>query len=591
MNTIISPGLQAVLAIVLLAQVSVFARQVEARWALEATEASIGQSLTLNLEVRGSDRVEPPALTVPNVQVFFLGGAPSNSTSIVSVNGRVTQTESKSWSGSWSLKSMKEGNYHINGVELKVGGKIIRLPALDWKVIAAMRDPRFELQQKLNPESCIPGLDVEYSLTWYIGQSVQNPEFTLPILDDPDIVPVEGSFSSASGNTFQVQYKGRTLTGEKTIEQRNGEQVTALTIKFRVKPSKPGRFDLSGTMVSFEGAVDTRQARDFFGQLVTEPVYRALLAQAQPLVFLVKDLPSEGKPSPFSGLVGKLQLAWESVPAASLGFSVGEPIRLTLRLEGALNKPGLDLDYMVTAGLNNSDFQVSADSTAKEEAGRRGFVLRARRPGRLVVPSLSLNYFDPSANRYGFVSTKPLAFDISGSKAAAPGLSSTASTALQNGSTIGSQLEAASGTASPDAILNTQAMMNSNGLEPRTIPSLPWWVFALPGSVAGAFVALAGLWKHSARRKLVAERKAWLLGLSPLAAVEGRGALEEGRYRLHRLLQAGENWRAKLMKTGRWVYLENQVRDWDEAFFADSRDSEAWGSRWENMRDTMEPWK
>ena len=573
-----------------------FAGEISARWAMESSQAVVGQSLVLTLEIEGSDKVDPPALSVPGVEISFQGGGPHDSTSIVSINGRTTKTVRKSWIGSWALKSSTVGTYHLDAQNWNVGSETVFLPAINWQVTSAQKDSRFELRQSLSQNVCVPGIEIEYTLVWYIGQSVQNPEFTLPILDNPDLVPVESSFTPPAGDIFQIQYKGRVLTGTKSTERMNGQQVTALTIRFKVKPSRPGSFDLSGTMVSFQGAVDSQQTQDLFGNIINEPVYRNLTAQAQRAILTVKDLPVAGKPTPFSGLIGKLDLSWESAPGV---YHVGEPIRLTLKLSGVLNKPNLDLDHMVTAALDGDDFQVSPDLAAKETEGQRSFIFRARHPGKMVVPPLTLNYFDPASGRYGSTATKPLSFDVAGSASSSGGSSFSgngpALSGSQGSSSGGSLSNANAGTGNSGANNSSSrsglAMMNPNGLSRSVWPSIPWWAFGVPGFALGLIVSLCALWRHSARRIRSLERKAWRAHLSPLASSEGRAALEEGRLRLQLLTACGELWRMRLENDGRWKHLEEQARVWDEAFFAESRDGEPWTARWDELVRVMEDWK
>jgi hypothetical protein len=589
------------LALLAAASLGAWAEQISARWSLEDSQAVVGQSLTLTLEVQGADKFTPPDLTVPGVEVKFQGGGPRNSTSISIINGRTTKTVTKAWVGSWALKSVTPGAYHIDQQAWSIGGETVRLPAVNWQVTPAREDNRFALRQSLSQSVCVPGIELEYTLTWYLGQSAQNPDFTLPILDNPDLVPVESSFAPPPGDTFQLDYHGRTLTGTKSVERFNGQNCTALTIRFRVKPAKPGRYDLSGTLVSFEGAVDSRQVQDFFGNIINEPVYRTLVTQASPLVLTVKDLPVAGRPTPFSGLIGKLDLAWDATPGQ---YRVGEPIRLALRLTGVLNKPNLDLDHMVIAALDGADFQVSSDPTAKEAEGQRGFIVRARHAGKLTIPPLSINYFDPTTERYGTTATKALTFDIVGSSAAANGVSTSNAGgnvgsgdsrvigagpgASEGAASVGSQPSVTGATSPADL---GGANVNPNGLPRPWWVDLAWWAFALPPLAVAVPLGAAGLWRHSARRRLLIARRAWRGQLAPLAAADGRPALEEGRARFVALLGAAEVWKARLAADGHWARLESLARAWDEAFFAEGREGEDWVAQWDAARREMEAWK
>jgi len=570
---------------------SVFADDVRARWQLESTEAVIGQSLILRIFVEGTDSVVPPSFSIPGVEIEWKGGSPSNSTSVVMVNGKTTKTVSKSFVGDWSLKANKSGYYHLDAIDWNVNGKTIRLDDLDWNVGAAQSDNRFVLRQKLQPENSIPGVDIEYSLIWYIGESAQNPEFNIPILDNPDIEMVPDSQKSPSNDSFQMQYHGNTLIGIKGRDVLNGASYTTITFSFKVRPTKAGTYDLSDTRVTFEGAVANQQTQDFFGNLVNEPQYKTLTAQADSRKLIIRDLPEKGKPNPFSGLIGKLSLAWEGSQGE---YRVGEPIRLKLKLDGVLNKPNLDLDYMVISALNGSDFQVSADdalldagktagaanpAAAIASASSRSFVLRAKKAGKLHVPPLALNYYDPDSKQYGVTKTSPLEITVTGSAAAA-----TAAGGASNA--LAPAVSAGTATSSGNSL-----GVNPPDLFGGKVREWPWWLFALPGAFGGCVLALIGLWRHSRRRRLGIERKSWQSRLVALESNEGRAALEEGRERLRALSCVSGLWADRMAQTGKMLWLSAKLAEWDLAFFADNRGDEPWAARWEEIIGEARTWK
>ena len=593
-----------------------FADDVRARWQLESTEAVIGQSLILRLFVEGTDTIDPPRFSIPGVDIEWKGGSPSNSTSVVMVNGKTTRTVSKSYVGDWSLKANRSGYYHLDSIDWNVNGKTIRLDELNWNVVAAQTDSRFVLRQRLQPENAIPGVDIQYSLVWYIGQSAQNPEFNIPILDNPDIEMVPNSQKSPTNDSFQMQYRGYMLVGIKGTDTLNGAGYTTVTFSFKVRAKKAGNYDLTDTRVTFEGAVSSRQTQDFFGNIIDEPQYKILTAQADSRTLMIRDLPEKGKPNPFSGLIGKLSLSWEGAQGE---YRVGEPIRLKLKLDGVLNKPDIDLDYMVISALNGSDFQVSADDTlldagktagaataasASATASVRSFVLRAKKAGKLHVPSLKLNYYDPDTKQYGVTKTPALAITVKGNAVSATAAAGTggSSTDPSAAGTAGAADTAATGGAADtagaagSAAANTLSTGNLLAVNPpalfgEKVRDVPWWALALPGAFGGFVLAMIGLWRHSRIRRLGLERKAWQSQLVSLAAKEGRASLEEGRERLRLLSCSAGLWADRLEATGKKRWLSTKLAEWDLAFFADNRGGEPWSARWEEIIAEARTWK
>ncbi len=600
-----------VLALALFAARQASAQNISASWALDQAEAAVGQTLTLSLEVQGADKVDPPELSAPGADIKFRGGGPRNSTSITMINGKTTKNVSKAWVGSWTIRCASEGLYHIDSQEISAGGSRIRLPAVNWRIAPAQTDSRFELRQSLSQETSIPGVEIGYTLVWYIAESVQNPQFVIPALDNPDFELVESSFAVPSASdTFQISYGSRVLTGVRTLERMQGRDWTAFTISFRFKPKKSGVYDLSGTLVSFEGAVGSRRVQDFFGNIVNEPVYKGLTAQANPLSLSVRELPAAGKPDPFSGLIGSLSLDWKE--SADAECDVGEPVRRTLVLSGVLNKPDLDLDYMIVSALSGTDFAVSADPASASAEGAsmtRTYIFRPKRAGKLVVPKLALNYFDPRTEQYGTVSAKALTFAVSASSGAAGSGPAGASSAAAGGpeppaadrrSVADRRSAAASAPAESLLADSPLADVYANPDRLPVLPLVPWWAWLLPGLVPSLALAPAGLWRHSRARRLLRQRTAWRALLGPLDASASRlDLLKAGRdrfVRLDSLLRESPEWRRRLEAAGRLALFAEEKEVWDTARFAspDSPESLAvpdWGARWDSFRADMEGWK
>lgn len=568
------------ICLTLLALAPLGAQEIRARWQLEAPQAVVGQGLSLDIEVQGVDQFEPPPLAIPGVQVVWQGGSPRNSTSMVSINGKTTTTVRRSFVGSWSLRAARPGRYHLDSLTLDIGGTRVSLPALDWSVGKARESDAYLLRQELLPAATIVGLELDYSLVWYIGQSAQNPEFSIPLLDNPEIelvADLQAGQANQGKDTLTLDYRGNKLQGVKASALYQGKQFTTLTFRLRVRPTASKTYDLADTAVTFQGVVGTRKVRDFFGDLVEEPQYDTLIARAQPASLVVTDLPGAGKPPVFSGLVGKLDLSWSG---AAGPYQVGEPIRLVLNLAGVQNKPGLDLDYMLTKAFEGSEFTVTpADDPASPSKGAavpaeaspgalsRAYVFRARKAGKLTIPPLALNYFDPLTRRYGEARSQALELDI---RSSAP-------------PSAGTQPNLVPEPARPGQPSLAGLEVNPPGLV--AAPRVPGWLgLLLPGLVSGSILGALGWWRHSRLRARRLIRGRWLHLCAGLEPPAGRPALEEGRRRLAAmtglLAEAAGLWPAPVhQELSRLVNQEDVV--WAEGYFAPGQAARDWHSRWE----------
>ncbi len=557
------------------------AQSISARWQLESDQAVVGQGLRLTIQVQGTDSIQIPQFSIDGVEIDWQGGQPSSSSSVIIRNGVRQSTVTRSFVGSWSLKSQKSGRYRFAGLRINVAGQTIELAPFEWVVKEAQQDERYQLKQSLNQTIGILGVDLEYSLVWYLAESARAPDFSIALLENKDLEFIADLNQAYAGrDVFQLQYRSLQLIGIKSSEQINGRDFTKVSFKIKFRPRKSARYELSPTMVSFEGVAGTHKVRDFFNRTIEEPYYRTLAAKANALVLEVKDLPQQGKPAAFSGLIGKLKLTWKG---AAGPYRLGEPIRLNLALDGVANLPDLDLDYMVTQTLSKNDFSIVSDPTAnaaladpannKVQASPivRAFILRARKPGLLIVPQLTLSYFDPQSNSYGLASSQKLELGIEG-ELVGDNVVTAGATSLDQGSA---------------QVSTRAALLNPPGLPAYSSWSLPWYLWSLPGFVAALVLVSLGLWRHSAHRQLLVQRKHWRSNLRQLNVQTGRLALEEGRRRLEALCQPGALWRTQLESHGVLADVTRHWRSWDEAYFDQGRDNEDWNKRWQEILQAL----
>lgn len=120
---------------------------------------------------------------------------------------------------------------------------------------------------------------------------------------------------------------------------------------------------------------------------------------SKPIKIKVKDLPLEGKPSYFSGAVGKFQVNAEldqkSVP-------VNQPVTLKIRFEGQGNAKLIDLPALqLPPELELYDTQSSSKFFRDGRSYKEFQVLIIpRREGEFVLPEIKVGLFDPETKKY-----------------------------------------------------------------------------------------------------------------------------------------------------------------------------------------------
>jgi hypothetical protein len=306
------------------------------------------------------------------------------------------------------------------------------------QVSAAHRQPRASLSVRL-----------DRSRAW-VGQQV--PITISARFRDVEGVTLDGVPQIKSESVFTTNVA---RDPRQTTEIVNGEPVLVATWSGTLTPSTAGALALSVELpvrIRYREAVPNAVRRpaerpdpfqdffdpDPFGRMRMNDMFRAfrdslpdmldeplmvrvreaalpLKASARPLD--VEELPASGRPSDFSGAVGKFTMqAALNAPSGS----VSQPITLTVTVRGQG-----DLDRVKIAGLQTSPafkaYPISAKQPAASSASaksERTFeqVIVPLRTGELEIPPLELANFDPSVGRYTRVATNALSVNV----AAAP---------------------------------------------------------------------------------------------------------------------------------------------------------------------------
>jgi len=129
----------------------------------------------------------------------------------------------------------------------------------------------------------------------------------------------------------------------------------------------------------------------------------------------VKPLP-EGAPDEFSGTVGQFSI---EATVDQNSVEVGKPITLKFRIWGTGNVK--TIQQIATPRIEGFDIyepnvKESIDRKKSPISGDKSFefVMVPKRPGAFVIPSLAFSFFDPRAEKYRTVSTRPLEVSVTG---------------------------------------------------------------------------------------------------------------------------------------------------------------------------------
>lgn len=174
---------------------------------------------------------------------------------------------------------------------------------------------------------------------------------------------------------------------------------------YRVQEFQRAFFPLNpGTYVIPPARLDYRVRRSF--RLDTES--RTLASDS--LVLVVLPLPFEGRPPNFSGAVGTLSISARLQPAS---VPAGEAAELVVEVEGignleAIPAPALPEIDGVDIFPPAEEARIDVDQGTVRGTKRFTWILIPRRSGRIEIPALAYDFFDPSLHRYRTAYSDPL---------------------------------------------------------------------------------------------------------------------------------------------------------------------------------------
>ena len=349
---------------------------------------------------------------------FTVLSGPSTSSSTTIINGKV----SKENSYTYYLRAKKVGLFTIGSASIRVNGKQYRSSTTSIQVLkstpknstkntplAKAKENVFLELELSNPNPYV-GEQIIATYNLYFNQDIRNPE--------PLEMPTYNGFWHEDfdlGDNYPV----------KNI-QKNGKLFQVAILKKSVLiPQRSGTLDISSMDLDVPVAIPTNQ-RDFFGRTRSRMVN--IICSSGNKTLNVKPLPSNGKPSNFSGAVGEFQF---TTKLDRDSIQTNESATLSMRVSGSGNLRMIDLPvFDIPNNLEAYDPKFT-ESIKLKEFGLKGFkrveyLLIPRNRGTYKVNSGSFNYFNPKTKKYVTVDRPSYNLTVEG------GVNGTSSTVVLN---------------------------------------------------------------------------------------------------------------------------------------------------------------
>jgi hypothetical protein len=376
--------------------------------------ASVGEEVqvTVQIEIEGNTSYSqyiPPAFTDLRVT-----GGGMTTQNIQMINWQVRRTEGYSY----VVAPLKEGTLTVGPAAIVMGGRTIRSATVSLRVKAGAPPGA-----PAPPPSSPPGPDqVPYqppsdrSLSSVFLSAVAVPQkvyqgqqlaATWLLYTQSDVLgfnttrqPATDSFWTEDLRSPQRLELERRMVGDRVY-------YAAVLSRKALFPLKSGRLTI-GPMEAQVRTMDTFAAAP-------------LTRQSEELTIEVLPLPDRGRPDAFPGAnVGQYDI-WATLDRPSV--KAGEAVTLRVVVRGTGNLTQLKLPALpVLDGFRGYDPKVSDKLELEGKvAGEKiaEYLLIPTRAGRLTVPGLHLDYFDPQSGRYRRATTEPIGLTVTGEMPAA----------------------------------------------------------------------------------------------------------------------------------------------------------------------------
>ena len=372
-------------------------------------KVGVNEQFSLTFTVNDSgDRFEAPIFSD-----FTVLSGPSTSSSTTIINGKV----SKENSYTYYLRAKKLGLFTIGSASIRVNGKQYRSSTTSIQVLksspknstnntplAKAKENVFLELELSNPNPYV-GEQIIATYNLYFNQDIRNP--------DPLEMPTYNGFWHEDydlGDNYPV----------KNIRKNGKSFQVAILKKSVLIPQRSGSLDIASMDLEVPVAIPTNQ-RDFFGRTRSRMVN--IICSSGNKTLKVKPLPSDGKPSNFSGAVGEFQY---TTKLDRDSIQTNESATLSMRVSGTGNLRMLDLPTFDIPNDLEAYEPKYKESIKLQNQGLTGFkrveyLLIPRNRGAYKVSSGNFNYFNPRTKKYITINRPSYTLTVNGDTSSTTG--------------------------------------------------------------------------------------------------------------------------------------------------------------------------
>ncbi len=429
--------MKIIMCILVLLAISLVWADVKIDAYVDKNKIGINDRLKLTVEISGSEADKPEFDLKKEAWFTVISQSSSQSSSYSIVNGKMSQ--SKTLNYIYYLAPKLKGNLLISSQSIKYKGKVYATRPIGISVVEGSLETapatrrnmrRGQNNQQTNTQSdkvsdnlfliatySTTGLYVGQPLTvsyiLYTAYNISNLQFG----ESPEYVGLwkEATFTPTTISWTTTNYQGK---------RYNAMRMSELLLT----PQKSGKL----TVPPLNLIVDiSTGGRSFFDFGSTKQV--KVRSKAIPLD--VKELPSQNRPTDFSGAIGRFKIAAKVEKQA---LKTGDSFTYTINLSGEGSFGNFSLPVLPKANhFRFMEPEIKTDKNGIKGSQTIKYLVIAQEEGEFSLPPVAFSYFDSKENKYHTIQTKEFKFKVSaGENIYIPGVASQ-STVNREGSDIG----------------------------------------------------------------------------------------------------------------------------------------------------------
>jgi len=382
----------------------------EVRAKLSTSEAYVGMSVYLQLQVSNASQHEPPTLPeIEGVSTRSLG-TPSRSEQTTIINGHMTRNVSLTYV--WELTPVKPGTYTVPALSVQADGQVFHTQPLSFQAEESHAGDLLFVDVVGDRKRAYVGQALPLRLQIWLRPYVDvNHSVRLDPEDMWGLV-VRTSQWGPFAEAVETLARNRQMP-KVTIRQRKNDQgleqsYYVYEIEQTIWPERPGQLDNQNVTVVVRYPTGLEESRSFFSRGLQLAGVRPIAKSARIEPIEIIPIPQQGRPVLYNGAVGQFRISAEAQPRV---VHAGDPVTLTLDIEGYGRLDALQAPPLAEMPELTRQFKVPHEKLPGVVSnGHKLFVVNLQPLDETVteIPPIPLVYFNPDEGEFRTARTEPI---------------------------------------------------------------------------------------------------------------------------------------------------------------------------------------